>query len=160
MSNPAAQRTTTSPVATHRAQQDIQLLSLLGHISGLAYWILAFKLLFERTMQDLSIAFFRFFKLRWIRKLLSVNQHKYTWVHCPSLILVGFLSLASTWKQDFKLNLDSILNTSTLCVIIQFAYSPLAILQRRPSRAEVSKPATKTCIDPKISFDLISPCPS
>jgi len=140
--------------------------SLLDHISGLAYWILAFKILFERTLQDLSIALFRFFKLCCVRKLLSVEQrlsllkHNYTWVHCPSLILVGSLSLASTWKQDFKLNLNNILNTSTLRVIIHLVYSSQANLQRRPIRAEVIKPATFTCIEPKISFDLISPCPS
>ena len=95
-------------------QQQVNLkpitqLSLKFHISRTTYWILVIQILFLTSFQALLIGVFRFFILRSVQNLFDVER---------SLILVGSLSLASTWKQDFKLNLIGILgHLHTFCVL-------------------------------------------
>ena len=120
---------------------NLKTLSLLNHISGTAYSILANKTVLKRSLQALSIGLLRFFQACFVRKLFGIERLDSFWlqilVGSLSQILFGSLSLASIWKQDFKLNLNNILNTSTLCVIIHFVHSSLANLQRPSRRAEV-----------------------
>lgn len=100
--------------------------SLLDHISGLAYWILVIKSLFERALNKLSFANFRSFILCLVQKSSSVNhcssfwKHICPWAYCPlsfltlypfgnkSLILVGFCPWQPLGSRTLNWTVDSL----------------------------------------------------
>ena len=75
--------------------QDSKFFHLRDHISRTAYRIFEIFRSFESSFQDLSFLCDHFCHCTDASKVIDRQT-----------ILVGSLSLASTWKQDFKLNLN------------------------------------------------------
>ncbi len=140
-----------------QARPNSKLLSLTAHISRLAYWISVIKILFKSPLQDLSIETSFIFELRLVQKLshfkrrLSFLTHFCTWntVPCPQ-------SLATTWKQDFKLNfVDNLIALSSFLVDTHWPICKDAFR----SKSRGSQTSQSTCIDPR-SFLIKLFCPS